>query len=157
MKGEVESRRVLEEERAPHSVRTTADDDQRRCEAQDLEVLAEFLRVPDLAVFGFQGFTAARLSVDLGLHFATHGFASGMVFSCVVLSLFFKPHRRLDDRVPLAAAARDSSAVTASSNGSDKYDVLQPGHRPPSFLPAPAAMRLCDRLRSSRWSQARKP
>jgi hypothetical protein len=58
-----------------------------------------------------------------------------------VISLLFEPHR-LDDRVPLAAAARDFSAVSTSSNGSGKYDVFQPGHRAPSFLPAPAVMRL---------------
>jgi len=56
---------MMEEQRAPHTVRAASDDDQRCREAQNLKVLAEFLGVPDPAVLRLQSFPASRLSVDL--------------------------------------------------------------------------------------------
>src|SRR5205085_1144116 len=50
---------------AHRAIRHPSHNDQRGHEADHLEVPAQFVRVPDLAVLGFHGLAAARLDVDL--------------------------------------------------------------------------------------------
>jgi hypothetical protein len=63
----------LEFQRSYDAIHSAADDDIGSREAEDLEVSAEFVGVPDLAVLGFQGSAAARLGIDLAESLSANG------------------------------------------------------------------------------------
>jgi hypothetical protein len=66
---------MLEFKTALLAVTATTDYDERCHESDHLEISAEFLGVPDLSVLSFEGFTAARLSVDFEKALTAKGFS----------------------------------------------------------------------------------
>jgi hypothetical protein len=66
---------VLKFEAAFFAIVFPANDYERSHEADHFKVSIQFFGAPDLAVLGFECFSAARLGVDLGEAVATIGFS----------------------------------------------------------------------------------
>ncbi len=85
LEAKVETGVVLEHQTALLFVRPAAHDHKRCQEAFYDEVLPQLLCIPDLPVFRFKGFTAARLGVDLRQLQAADGFGGVVVRGRVLL------------------------------------------------------------------------
>lgn len=72
---EIQPWRVLEFETSFDAVRSAADDHKRGHETDGLELFAELIGTPDLAVSAFQVFPAPRYDVDFDKSFTANRFS----------------------------------------------------------------------------------